>query len=314
MTIQTTQSIHFPLLASDKILVKTLIIQTEVLRAIHDFFSKKGLIQLMPVVLSPITDPLNHPVHEASIDYLGQKLQLTKSMILHKQIAISKLDVKGIYIVSPNIRLEKGEKYLKRDKHLLEFNQLDIELKGSSADDFMALMEELIVFTLSSVKKRCSNEFKELDVDIHIPQVPFKRYSSWELKERFGDAFETEISLREREPFWITDLEREFYDREDPVCKGHYINYDLVYPDGYGEALSGGERDYNYTILLRKLKERHQDPKEFEIYMDLAKYGGLVPSAGGGLGIERLVRFITRRKHIQEVSPFPKIPGKKYYL
>ncbi|MHA1966748.1 MAG: amino acid--tRNA ligase-related protein [Candidatus Hodarchaeales archaeon] len=32
---------------------------------------------------------------------------------------------------------------------------------------------------------------------------------------------------------------------------------------------------------------------------------------GGGLGIERLIRFLTKRKQIKEVTLFPKLPGEK---
>ncbi|MDK2982660.1 MAG: asparaginyl-tRNA synthetase [Thermococcaceae archaeon] len=42
------------------------------------------------------------------------------------------------------------------------------------------------------------------------------------------------------EPFWITDISREFYDREDPERPGHFRNYDLILPEGYGEVSSGG--------------------------------------------------------------------------
>ena len=92
-------------------------IQTEVLKALHDSLYNRGFIQLMPVILSPITDPLNHSVYDASIHYSKQQLQLTKSMILHKQLTLSMSRAEGIYIVSPNVRLEteeKGQEYLGR--------------------------------------------------------------------------------------------------------------------------------------------------------------------------------------------------------
>ncbi|MFX0170822.1 MAG: hypothetical protein ACFE9L_02780 [Candidatus Hodarchaeota archaeon] len=87
-------------------LTPILTVQNVVLKSIYDFMYKEGLTQLMPIIVSPITDPLSHPVHEACINYLGQKLQLTRSMIFHKQIAIARLAVKGIFTMSPNVRLE----------------------------------------------------------------------------------------------------------------------------------------------------------------------------------------------------------------
>ncbi|MCF2136628.1 MAG: asparagine synthetase A [Candidatus Thorarchaeota archaeon] len=286
-------------------------IQTEALFATHQFLRRMGLKQLMPVILSPVTDPLNHSVYDASINYLGQKLQLTKSMILHKQVAISSLDIRGIYIISPNVRLEKE---VGSNRHLIEFSQLDIELKSASAQKFMRFMEDLLSHIFKRVRRTCRSELEMLGAEIQIPKRPFQVYSSRELQENLGPDFESYISKTSKEPVWITDYEREFYDREDEKRRGHYLNYDLVYPEGYGEALSGGERDYKYDVLVRKLKERGQRPQDFAAYLELARKGVLGPSAGGGIGIERLVRFLTKRSHIREVTLFPRSPGESITL
>ena len=288
-------------------------IQTEALKAIHDFLYEQNLIQLMPVMLSPITDPLNHETSDARINYFGQELQLTKSMIFHKQLAIASCITKGIYIMSPNVRLEKP---LKRDsgRHLIEFSQVDIELREVKASEFMELLEGLIISIIVRVKEKCERELESLGVSLRIPTRPFKIFSSEELKKKYGEDFEKETSLKEIDPFWITDYQREFYDKEDPKRPGHYLNYDLIYPEGFGEALSGGERDFEYEILLRKIEERYQNPEIFKFYLDKAKDGKLVASAGGGLGIERLVRFLTKMPHIKDVSPFSKVPGEHYQI
>ncbi|MFW9780134.1 MAG: asparagine synthetase A [Candidatus Heimdallarchaeota archaeon] len=284
-------------------------IQSVALKAIHDYLDCNGLVQLMPVILAPITDPLNHPVHEAQIKTgIGQKLQLTRSMIFHKQIAIARLDVKGIYIMSPNIRLEIGHE--KSDRHLFEFTQVDMELKNASAGDFMAFIDRMLVHVFSVVKLKCESELDFLGAELELPVTPLKIYWSKSLKRKFGSDWADIISRRERSPFWITDFEREFYDREDPEINGRYINYDLFWPYGYGEALSGGERDFEFFTLERKIRERNQNPREFEIYLDLARQGVLGPSVGGGLGVERLVRFLARCEHIQDITLFPRIPGK----
>ena len=288
-------------------------IQTESLKAIHDFLYEQGLLQLMPVMLSPITDPLNHETSDARINYFGQELQLTKSMIFHKQIAIASAITKGIYIMSPNVRLEKP---LKRDsgRHLIEFSQVDIELREVKSLKFMELIEGLIISIITKVKEKCKEELEDLCVSLKIPTRPFKIFSSEELREKYGEDFEKETSLKEIDPFWITDYHREFYDKEIPERPGHYLNYDLIYPEGFGEALSGGERDFEYEILLRKIKERHQNPEMFKFYLDKAKDGKLVASAGGGLGIERLVRFLTKIPHIRDISLFSKVPGEQYLI
>jgi len=109
-------------------------IQSEIIRFTIDFFRDKGFIHLLPVMLSPITDPLgpdpnSSVIKTAEIEYLGQGLQLMQSMILHKQIALSN-GFDKIFLLSPNIRLEHPKRN-KSGKHLFEFTQLDFEIKNA---------------------------------------------------------------------------------------------------------------------------------------------------------------------------------------
>ena len=103
-------------------------IQSTAIKALTDFLDEKEFLQMMPVMLSTVTDPLCHSVYDARIKYLGQDLQLTKSMILHKQLALTSDKISKIYIMSPNVRLEKAE-CGSSGRHLIEFSQLDIEIK-----------------------------------------------------------------------------------------------------------------------------------------------------------------------------------------
>ena len=52
------------------------------------FMREQGYLEVPPVIISPLTDPLNHPVFDPVIDYYGEKYSLTKSMIFHKQIMV----------------------------------------------------------------------------------------------------------------------------------------------------------------------------------------------------------------------------------
>jgi len=286
-------------------------IQTVALKAVHDFLSEKGLVQLMPVMLSTVTDPLNHPVYDSSIRYGGKKLELTKSMILHKQMALMHDGIKGLYIVSPNIRLEM-EDTGKSGRHLAEFSQVDIELKEAETKDFMGLMEEMYTYVIKTVKEKCETELKELGRELKVPERPFPVFDSSELKEKYGEDFEAKKSEEMDSIFWITNHEREFYEKKHE--KGHHVNYDIVYPEGFGEALSGGEREHEYEKILKKMKDTKVSPESYGPYIEIAKKGLLRPSAGGGFGVERLVRFLTGKKHIKEVTMFPRVPGEEIII
>ena len=288
-------------------------VQGTALRSIGEFMHREGFVQLMPVVVSPVTDPLCHSVYDASVDYAGQRLSLTKSMIMHKQVAVSSPHLPRIYIISPNVRLEK-EHMRSSGRHLLEFSQVDIEMREVRKDGFIALMERLLRRVVEDVKREREAELEMLGRRLEVPEIPFRRFESKEAGREHGEEYEAALSGSMRQPFWVMDHAREFYDREDPERKGYYHNYDLVYPGGFGEALSGGERDWEYDVLRRKMAERGQGEESFGPYLEMAKRGWLVPSAGGGLGVERLVRYLAGVKDIAEVSPFAKVPGERIVL
>jgi len=285
-------------------------IQTSMLKAIHDFMSKKEVIQLMPVILSPITDPLCHSVFDAEIKYYKQKFQLTKSMIIHKQVSLISEDRKGIYIISPNIRLEKRS-YKETGRHLIEFSQVDFEFKDAKKEDIIRFMEELTAYVLTKVKKECKKDLKKLQRELKIPKTPFKVHYKKELIEKYGKDFEEIMSKKSKVPFWVLDHDREFYDKEDMEKPESYLNYDLVWPEGYGEALSGGEREHEYEQIVRRMKRRKMKLSAYKQYLELAKKRMLPRTAGAGFGVERMLRYICGKKQIRDVTLFAKMPGTK---
>ena len=67
------------------------------------------------------------------------------------------------------------------------------------------------------------------------------------------------------------------------------MDMDLIYPEGFGEAISGGEREFEIEKILQRVALKGQNPDQFKWFIETAS-GGLLPSAGFGIGIERLVR------------------------
>jgi asparaginyl-tRNA synthetase len=106
----------------------------------------------------------------------------------------------------------------------------------------------------------------------------------------------------------VTDLPREFYDYEDEKT-GMWRNFDLILPGGYGELISGAEREYEYTKIVKKIEKDGLNKGDYEILLRLANDGRLKPSAGAGLGVERFVGYLARVKNVAEVQPFPRVPG-----
>ena len=80
----------------------------------------------------------------------------------------------------------------------------------------------------------------------------------------------------------------------------------VLFP-GIGEIIGGSEREARYDVLTKKMKEMGVDEHELWWYLDTRKFGS-VPHAGFGLGLERLVLFITGMTNIRDVIPFPRTP------
>ncbi|WP_375317093.1 asparagine--tRNA ligase [Spiroplasma endosymbiont of Virgichneumon dumeticola] len=82
---------------------------------------------------------------------------------------------------------------------------------------------------------------------------------------------------------------------------------DLLVP-GIGELIGGSVREDNYEQLLSNKKQFKIAGDDLQWYFDLRKYG-YAPSAGFGLGLERLLMFITGISNIRDVIPFPRTPN-----
>ena len=62
-------------------------------------------------------------------------------------------------------------------------------------------------------------------------------------------------------------------------------------------------------VLQQRMQEQSLDPDAYWWYLDLRRYG-TVPHAGFGLGLERLVQFVTGMTNIRDVIPYPRVPGR----
>lgn len=285
-------------------------VQAEILKGLRKSLEDKGFLEMLPIMISPITDPLNHPVFDADIDYYGQKFSVTKSMILHKQIATLVHD--KVYIVSPNLRLETEDCY-KSGRHLIEFVQVDMEMAGASREEVMDIMEDAIIFTLKSIKEKYPDIIEKYHKDIVIPDKPFKKYKVLEVKEKFGEGYEKILSELSEEPFWLIDIpimDREFYDRQDKEHPEVLLDFDLIFPEGFGEGISGGEREDDYEQILMRMDKKGTSREAYSEYLKLAKEGLIKKTAGCGIGVERFTRWVLGLEHVEKSRLFAKAPGK----
>jgi asparaginyl-tRNA synthetase len=286
-------------------------LKTAILKKSVDILVEKGFNWILPVMLAKSTDPL-WPDPGAGIEkrieleIYNEKVRTMQSMIIHKRVLAS-LGTDKFFILSPNIRIESQNRG-STGKHLYEFTQLDLEIANRKMVDIFRLFEEIIYNSITYVTDYFIDDLKTLDRIIAKPQLPFKVYKRKELEDTYGEEWENILSKKEENPFWVTNIPREFYDFEDEES-GEWRNFDLILPEGYGEVISGAEREYEYEKIKSKLERDGLQKDQFQLLLTLAKEGRLKPSVGAGLGIERFIGYVCGAKHVAEVQVFPRIPG-----
>ncbi|MCX7677803.1 MAG: hypothetical protein N2316_01150 [Spirochaetes bacterium] len=216
-------------------------IRTTFVNSILNFLEHEGLFNLEKVMLSIITDPLAHDIeHTPSIPYKGHLYLTTHSMIYSKFLACANPKIKGIFVDSPNIRLEiESPTKEQRGKYLIDFSQIDVELKrnrGITLEQYLNeptrvrevleedikiiknFFERMIVHACEQINKKNADNLKELGVVLEVPSIPFPTFTKDYCVQKYGAKTYEEGAGTETPAqfFWITGLLRE--------------NYDLVYP------------------------------------------------------------------------------------
>ncbi len=294
-------------------------IQHSVMSGIRSFLEEHKFVEITPVILSPVTDPGIRGAEAASVDFYGTKYRLTTSMILQKQMLVGALD--RIFIFSPCVRLERYP----TNRHLAEFLQVDVEVARSSRDEVIALAEGLVVSAIRVAETSSLSELETLDRTVKVPATPFRIMTFQEAvamarelgcDTRSGDELsaeaETALSLLHDEPFWIVDYPvetRGFYYRSNPADPAVLRDFDLIFPEGFGEGISGGEREYRPEVARSKIAQRGLDLRDYDWYLRMLQEG-TPPSAGFGIGLERLTRYICGFEDISEATAFPRRPQK----
>lgn len=152
------------------------------------------------------------------------------------------------------------------------------------------------------------------EVEENLRNIPQWIHSAknFEYGNDFGGSDETVITRLFDSPIMVYDWPHQvkaFYLKRNPENPKFARGVDVLAPEGYGEIVGGGERETNAELLTEKIKEHELPMEAFEWYLDLRRYGS-VPHSGFGLGLERMVTWICKLKHVRESIPFPRMYGR----
>ncbi|MEV6909040.1 asparagine synthetase A [Amycolatopsis sp. NPDC051071] len=300
-------------------------IQNSITAGTREYLGMNGFVELQPPLIGPVTDPGCRGAKQVDVDYYGHKYKMMTSVILYKQASLLAFD--KIFYVAPNVRLEPLETST-TGRHLVEFTQIDVEVARASREDVLdlaqGLLRHVVTYTLRESKMDLAALGRDQDAFTPLLEEDFERMTHREAVSRLqgllhGQSADAEIdwqgeriiSEQTNRPFFIVDYpkgSRGFTDGESSTEPGVLRNFDLVASDGYGELCSGGERTHEYRRLIERMRETGENPAKYAWYLDLAREG-LPPSAGFGMGLERVTRYLAGLDAVWQANAYPKLPG-----
>ncbi len=295
-------------------------VKAELLRAFREFLDREEVLETTPPVL---TGNAAEGGSEAfRFDYFGRPAYLSQTAQLYLEALLAPHE--RVYALTPSFRAEKS----RTPKHLTEYLHLEVELAWCDLDGLIDFIERMVVHALHALAERRAAELTQLGrppAELAAIRAPFPRIPYGEaiaqLKARglpvdwgsdLGTAEERALTLEEPTPIFVTRWPRAikaFYMPPSPDDERTVEAADLLAPEGYGEIVGASCRDTDPERLARRLTEMGVDPKEYDWYLDLRRHGS-VPHAGFGLGIERFLRWVLRREHIRDTTPFPRTPSR----
>ena len=307
-------------------------VRNGIAQAVHRYFDEHGFVWVnTPIITASDCEgagELFRVSHDAPTPFFGRDTFLTVSGQLNVEsycLALGKA-----YTFGPTFRAENSN----TSRHLAEFWMIEPEIAFADLDDLSDLAEDFLKSICRSVLERHADDMAFFQQRIapgvierleQMIESPFARID-------YGDAVDVLTSCGETFEFaieWGLDLqsEHERYLTERHVggpvvvtnypkdLKAFYMRrnddgrtvaaMDVLVP-GVGEIIGGSQREERLDVLDARIDEAAKE--DLWWYRDLRRYGS-VPHAGFGLGLERLVLYVTGMDNIRDAIPFPRVPN-----
>ncbi len=266
-------------------------------------------------------------------DFFGRRAALSVSGQLEGEVAAMALG--KIYTFGPSFRAEKSN----TPRHVAEFWHVEPEVAFAELPDIIEIAENMIKYIIKSVLTKCPEEMKFFNNFVekgliekleNVVNNDFAVMTYTEAIEKLkasGKDFqypvewgcdlqtEHEKYISEeicKKPVFLTDYPKEiksFYMKQNPDGKTVAAT-DLLVP-GVGEIIGCSEREADLDKLLEAMKIRGMSMDEYEHYIALRRFGS-VPHSGFGLGLERIILYITGMQNIRDVILYPRTVGNIY--
>jgi len=291
-------------------------VRAKLLDAARWWFHRHGFIEVHgPTIIPAFGDWPN----SFEVKYFDKKAYLTQGLQPYADAFMASLG--KIYTIAPAFRAGK----LRTKRHLTEYWRIEAGAPQCDLDGIIRIQEDLVTNICHSLSKQATEELKCLRrhaEDLIKVKTPFPRLTYDEVVEilqregyniQWGQELswelENNLSLRFNQPFFITEFPigiQTLFHRAHPQRPELTLSADLLAPEGYGEIASGGQMVDEKEVLLRKMAEEKIETEDQRWYMNLRQFG-FGPHSGFVMGLERLIHWICKLKHIREASAFPRL-------
>ena len=319
--------------------------RTKLFNAMREFFNQAGYFEVETPVLQPIPGgAAARPfvTHHNTLD-IPLYMRIANELYL-KRLIVGGFD--GVYEFSKNFRNEGMDR-----THNPEFTAMEIYVAYKDYNWMMDFCENLLEHCAIAVNGTTKATFGEHQIDFKAPYPRVTMTDAIKHFTGFDITGKTENEIRQAaikmgvavddtmgkgklideifgekcegnyiQPTFITDYPKEM----SPLCKEHRSNPELT--ERFELMVCGKEIANAYSELNDPIDQRER----FEHQLELAKKGddeatatidydflraleyGMPPTSGMGIGMDRLIMFLTNNQSIQEVLFFPQMrPEKK---
>lgn len=321
-------------------------VRSVVSACIHEFFQSRGFVYVhTPLITASDCEGAGEMFKVTTIgysndykseeeyyadDFFGRRAALSVSGQLEGEVAAMALG--KIYTFGPSFRAEKSN----TPRHVAEFWHVEPEVAFAESPDIIEIAEALIKHIIKTVLEKCPEELKFFDKHFEnglvekltaVASHDFAIMTYTEAIEKLkasGKEFKYPVEwgldlMTEHEryiseevckkPVFLTDYPKDiksFYMKQNPDGKTVAAT-DLLVP-GVGEIIGCSEREADLDKLLNAMKERNMSLDDYEHYIALRRFGS-VPHSGFGLGLERIIMYVTGVQNIRDVILYPRTVG-----
>ena len=314
--------------------------RTKLFNAMRSFFNEAGYFEVETPILQPIPGGAAarpFATHHNSLD-IPLYMRIANELYL-KRLIVGGFD--GVYEFSKNFRNEGMDR-----THNPEFTAMEIYVSYKDYNWMMEFAEQLLEHCAIAVNGTSVATFGEHTIDFKAPYArvtmtdSIKHFTGFDITGKTEDeiraaAIAMNIAVDETmgkgklideifgekcegnyiQPTYITDYPKEM----SPLCKEHRDNPELT--ERFELMVCGKEIANAYSELNDPIDQRER----FEHQLKLAQKGddeatefidhdflraleyGMPPTSGMGIGMDRLIMFLTNNQSIQEVLFFPQM-------